>query len=256
MTGKKFELVRNEVYAKDGHALFRIRALKTFKNIYDDIIEAGEIGGYVEKEDNLSQEGSCWIYDDAMVYHDAFVQDDALICQNAQVFGFANIRDKTFVMNNAKIYDHASCWGEAAINDNAIIEGAAHISDGIIQGNAKICDDAVIRKGICQNNVIVSGKAVLSGYFILDGNMKINHTSDLISVGQIGTDERIYFINQPDNIYVHCVSFHGTIDNFRTTKFNNKYSEFEIGQYELTINYAIKYFEMVNIYKKKMMEKI
>jgi len=47
-------IVHNEV------TLYRTVALKDF-----DDIKCGEIGGYVESEDNLSQGGNCWVFCDA-----------------------------------------------------------------------------------------------------------------------------------------------------------------------------------------------
>lgn len=40
--------------------LFRIRATKDFEDV-----KIGDFGGFVQNESNLSQEGDCWIYDEA-----------------------------------------------------------------------------------------------------------------------------------------------------------------------------------------------
>ena len=34
-------------------------------------VKKGDLGGWIEKEDNLSQEGDCWVFGDAWVYGDA-----------------------------------------------------------------------------------------------------------------------------------------------------------------------------------------
>lgn len=49
---KKYELTK-EFIEHCGRRLFRIRALIDFGNV-----KAGDLGGYVEKEENLSQEGN------------------------------------------------------------------------------------------------------------------------------------------------------------------------------------------------------
>lgn len=74
------------------HTLYRIRALKDFGNV-----KAGDIGGYIEREENLSQKGKCWIYDNAKVY------DNARVCDNAKVFGSARVFGRAEVCGNAKI---------------------------------------------------------------------------------------------------------------------------------------------------------
>jgi hypothetical protein len=70
---KKYELTA-EFIEKWGKKLFRIKALISFGSV-----EAGELGGYVEKEDNLAQDGDAWVCDDAWVYGNARVYD-ALGC--------------------------------------------------------------------------------------------------------------------------------------------------------------------------------
>lgn len=63
--------------------LHRIEALKDFGNV-----KAGDKGGWIEKEDNISQDGDCWVYDDARVYGNACVRG------NARVYGNADIKSK------------------------------------------------------------------------------------------------------------------------------------------------------------------
>ena len=53
---KKFELLLDDTITIFGIKLFRIKALISFGNV-----EEGEIGGYVEKEDNLSSSGNAWV---------------------------------------------------------------------------------------------------------------------------------------------------------------------------------------------------
>ena len=73
---KKFELTSDFVIFF-GKKLFRIRALIEFGDV-----KAGELGGYVEKEENLAQDGDAWVYGDAQVCGNARVYG------NAQVYGF------------------------------------------------------------------------------------------------------------------------------------------------------------------------
>ena len=68
---KKYELTA-EFIEKWGKKLFRIKALISFGSV-----EAGELGGYVEKEDNLAQTGNAWVSGDARVCGDAWVSGDA-----------------------------------------------------------------------------------------------------------------------------------------------------------------------------------
>lgn len=57
---KKYELVGEfEFFDKK---FFQVKALIAFGNVY-----AGELGGYIEKEENLDQSGDAWVYGDARV---------------------------------------------------------------------------------------------------------------------------------------------------------------------------------------------
>ena len=73
---KKFELISEFVTNVFGKKLFRIKALVAFGNV-----EKGELGGFIEKEDNLSHDGNAWVYGNAQV------SGDARVFGNARAFG-------------------------------------------------------------------------------------------------------------------------------------------------------------------------
>ena len=62
MKSKKYEFT-GEIKNDAGRMLHRIRALTNFGTV-----KAGDLGGWIEKEENLSQDGNCWVYGDAIVY--------------------------------------------------------------------------------------------------------------------------------------------------------------------------------------------
>lgn len=78
---KKFELTTESIYLL-GTKLFRIKALVTF-----GCVKKGELGGFVEKEENLDHTGSAWIFGNAMVYGNALVHGDEEVSGNAEVSG-------------------------------------------------------------------------------------------------------------------------------------------------------------------------
>ena len=82
---KKFELLLDDTITIFGIKLFRIKALISFGNV-----EEGEIGGYVEKEDNLSSSGNAWVSGNARVYGNARVSGDALVSGDADYIVFKN----------------------------------------------------------------------------------------------------------------------------------------------------------------------
>ena len=101
---KKFELTGEFVINIFGKKLFRIRALVAFGNV-----EAGELGGYVEKEENLSDAGDAWVSGNARVSGDAWVSGDA------QVFGDAWVSGDARVSGDAQVFGDARVSGDADI---------------------------------------------------------------------------------------------------------------------------------------------
>ena len=81
---KKYELT-DEIKLHNGRTLHRIVALRDFGNV-----KIGDKGGWIEKEDNLSHTGSCWVYDNATVRGNAKVCSDAEIYNNKDYIVFKN----------------------------------------------------------------------------------------------------------------------------------------------------------------------
>ena len=97
---KKYELTTNtKVF--DGKTLYQIRALVSFGTV-----NAGDLGGYIEKEDNLSQAGTAWVSDNARVSGNAWMWGDARVSGNAWVWGDA------WVCGNARVSGTAWVSGD------------------------------------------------------------------------------------------------------------------------------------------------
>ena len=137
MKTKKYKITEEttNVY---GRILHRIEALRDFNDV-----KKGDKGGFIEKEDNLSQNGNCWIYNDAKVcslakvYDEAKVYDNAVVSSNAKVYGNAVVCGNARIYNNAKVYDNALIFGNAEVCDNAMVYGNAEI-----RGNAIVANDS------------------------------------------------------------------------------------------------------------------
>ena len=92
----KFELT-SETKEFFGATLFRIRALTSFGSV-----QTGDLGGWVEKAENLSQDGNAWVSGDAQVYGDAQVSGNAWVYGNARVFGDAQVSGNAWVSGDAQ----------------------------------------------------------------------------------------------------------------------------------------------------------
>ena len=77
---KKYEFVEDDVRLWKGRAIRRIVAIRDF-----DDVKKGDLGGYIESESSLSQEDTCWVYDNAKVYGDARVYGRTKFYGNTKV---------------------------------------------------------------------------------------------------------------------------------------------------------------------------
>ena len=82
---KKF-ILTDETIEMFGVTLHRIKAVRSFGNIKE-----GDLGGFVEKEENISENLEAWVYGDAKVWGNAEVCDNAKVCDNAEVWGNAKV---------------------------------------------------------------------------------------------------------------------------------------------------------------------
>lgn len=123
---KKYQLT-DETQNYYGKTLYRIQALKDFGDV-----KAGDKGGWVESERNLSQEGNCWIYDESVAFG------------NSHVIGNAKI------LNDSEIFELACVAGNAVIDRNSTICGESFIKDAkvlnmFISNYTQILDDVEIK---------------------------------------------------------------------------------------------------------------
>ena len=129
----KYKLTKNTKEV-NGITLYQIQSLKDFGDV-----KKGDLGGWIEKEENLCQEDNCWVYGDALiygnakVYGNARVYGDALIYGNARVYGDAGVSDNARVYGDALISGNAWVYGNAWVSGNAGVSGNAWVSDNAWQ---------------------------------------------------------------------------------------------------------------------------
>lgn len=146
--GKKYQILKDDFVKvhtfksciSDGETsiveikLYRIQALKTFTKPggYNPVVHVGELGGYVESEANLSQEGSCWLFDKARVkdggkvLDDAIVYDKCLVSRNAIVRGSSVVGGHCFITNQSVIID-SRLEGNVIVNGHSTIHSGAYL---------------------------------------------------------------------------------------------------------------------------------
>ena len=226
---KKYELIEDDkvfVGVDTTTTLYRIKALRNFGDV-----KKGDIGGYIEKEENLSHIGNCWVADSAKVFGDATIKDNALVSERATVCGYATVRGNAKVFQDVLVYHNAAVYNNAIVRGQAKISGYANIKDkaeisgrSVIAGCSVICGSAKIQfRSIINGNAIISGNSIIGGddtimigYGRFNPNAHISSDFDFIVFDNIGSEHGTLtaFLNKERDIYCTRGCFEGTLEEF------------------------------------------
>ena len=206
--GLKYEFT-GETKKWEDSTLHRIRRLSD-----------GKLGGWIESEENLSQNSNCWVDDEAKVYDNAYVYSNAQVFGNAEVHSNARVYDhaKVYgnaeVYGNAKVYVHAEVYGDAKVYDNARVGSWAEVyGNAKVFGDAKICGGAnvygnaeVYGGANVYGNAEIFGNAEICGYMKIDSgkytNEKFSCDEDLSNDGETKKviQDFIYSVNDSNKL--------------------------------------------------------
>lgn len=158
ISNQKYEII--DMAHEEYPFLHRIRALR---DICGEI-RAGDIGGFVESESNLSAEpGDCaWIFDDAIAAGDAYVSKGSVMSghsraeDNAYLRG-ASMTGKALASGNAQIIHDPHTMGTPILSGNCKVYGT-------VQGDIRITGSAVILpceevRNDTRDTFVLSGKS-------------------------------------------------------------------------------------------------
>ncbi len=236
---KKYELLTDDtrradylnydVYSEDSHSVewsnlsivvYRIRALRDFGDV-----KAGDLGGYIESENNLAHDGNCWVYDKSVACCDAVVKDNAAlrgdseIGMAASVSGNANIFGKARIKNNVQISDYAKV---GTITDGIHDHQRNTV---IIENNAKISGNAeVIGETVVSDNAVIKDNAKVTGTFITNAGPEDNwkfhyYTTNIRGDAVIEGDAQVTNAHVESNAHISenaVVSGHSTLGGHAT----------------------------------------
>ena len=118
---KKYELTKETVTISE-KTLYRIRAVRDFGSV-----KTGDLGGYIEKEENLSHFDDAWVSGNAKVFDNAEVSGNGKVSGNAEVSGNGKVSGNAWVSDNAEVSGNGKVSGNANVFDNARISGNAEI---------------------------------------------------------------------------------------------------------------------------------
>ena len=234
---KKYKLTEETIIV-NGRTLYRIEALRDFA-----YIKKGNKGGFVEKENNLSQYGDSWVDDDAKVFGNAQVCGNARIYGNAIVRGNAQVYGHASVRGNAEVYGHADICGDAQVYDEAKVYDYAEVYDNAkvfenaeVSFDAKVYDDAkVYEYAMVQGNAKVYGNAEIRTNACIYGDAVIDSIGDYIVFKNFWSSGRSFTWTRSNDMWkVGC--FYGTGEELIKKAYKD--SEISGREYERIVKYV------------------
>lgn len=258
---KKYKLT-DETIKYNNRTLHRIVALQNFSDV-----NAGDKGGFIMKESNLSHKGYCWVYDNSMVLDDAKVKDNAKIEENSiisnkaivsenarvsyskiycyvKIYGYAYVSRYSVITNKAEIYDNAIIYSSSVAN-KAKIFGHSFLEDAQCYDSCKVYGHAsILKHAEISDRAEVFGDAEVFGSATIRGNAKVQSTTDYIVFKNWWSSGRYFtWTRSNDRWSVGC--FYGTGKQLIDKAYKD-WKEKGV-EYERVVNY-------VDTIKKKMLE--
>ena len=219
---KKYELT-TETLQLAGLTLHKIKAVKNFGSV-----KAGELGGWIESEENLSQADNAWVYNNAKVFDKARVYGDAAVSDDAKVCGYAAVSDNARVCDNAEVSDYVEVFENA-----------------IVLGHAKVCGfTRIFGNAIVLGNAILFGHAKVYGKATINGDAKVYDAVDYIVFKNFWSSGRYFTWTRSNNKWsVGC--FYGTGEELIKKAYAD--SDTSGREYER----VVRYVESILAYERK-----
>lgn len=220
--------------------LHRIRAVR---DIIDKdgkiLVKKGDLGGWIESENNLSHKGTCWVYDEATVFGNGLVCENGTVRDCGSVFGNGLVCGNSNVFKSGAVCCNGKVLGNGRVCDYGIVAGSSLVygvvaKNGNARGNSVIYDNAIVY-GTVEDNAIVSFCSVSERAHIAK-NAKILFPTDVFTAEPIG--ERM-----------GCITFYRTVnDNISVAYgyyFNLTLEELKEYIYKECDSFYSKQYEMV-----------
>ena len=197
---KYFELFKDDYKIINGVTVYRIKALVDF-----DDIKAGQLGGYIEKEENLkvyysvldpgwysyyaenNKVRASWVYDNACVYGDSVVysggrvKGHSVIC-NSHILDDSTI-DGDCSIFNSKVSYKSTIVGDSFISnselENVIIEDSTSLytvqmKRSTVKGYTSIQDTEILKSNITDsiiNNIkTIKDSTIIESFIVSKGD--------------------------------------------------------------------------------------
>ena len=167
-----FKLTEETIVNEAGRKLRQIECTRDFK-----FAQAGELGGFIEKEENLG--GEAWVDEGAQVWGEAKVINGSVLRDNARVYGRSKVRNGSVIYGEARVYDYAMVDG-CFVGGQAKVYGKSRLALGVTMADqAEVFGLASIESSSCLlHNASVSGRACLNYATVLSTDAYVTRNFD------------------------------------------------------------------------------
>ena len=204
MENRKYEITDITMEFEE-RTLYRIRALKNFRNV-----KAGDLGGWVSGKHNLSQEGECWIYDEAKcmdnarMYHNSAMYNNAVMCDFSEMHGCSEMHNYSAMLDNSRMYncsamyDNSRMYNDSKMYSNSrMFDNSAMYNNAVMLDNSKMFENSrMYRDSRLKNKENLYGKLVTK----VDRFIEINNTGGRIVTGVLKDGKILYNIGCQNEI--------------------------------------------------------
>lgn len=197
---KKYEMLQDDTIIIEKTTLYRIRALKDFGNI-----KKGQLGGYIEKENNLSYEKN----DCSWIETEVIIKDNVKVSLNSYIVGFCVVSGNAIIENTI-------------IEGNASVKDFSYLKDCKLKGyKITICDNTYLKNVIVES---ISKRDIIFKDSVIFKN-ESNRKTFLITNS---SNENMCFYGNikifiDDNYYNNCLHIQQSKSNKNKNKTNKNY---------------------------------
>ena len=204
MENRKYEMT-NITMEFEERTLYRVRALKNFRNV-----KAGDLGGWVSGKHNLSQEGDCWIYDEAKcmdnarMYHNSAMYNNAVMCDFSEMHGCSEMHNYSAMLDNSRMYNCSAMYDNSRMyndskmyNNSRMFDNSAMYNVAVMLDNSKMLENSrMYRNSRLKNKEKLCGKLVCK----VDRFIEINNTGGRVVTGVLKDGKILYNIGCQNEI--------------------------------------------------------
>ena len=175
MGSRKYELTNISMEFGE-RTLYRIRALKDFADV-----KTGDLGGWVSSENNLSQKGECWIYDEAKCMDNARMYDDSCMYGYSEMYDSSRMHGDSKMYNYSEMHNSSRMYGYSKMYDSSEMHDSSTMyGNSIMYGNSMMCGySKMFDNTEMFDDSAMYEYSVMNGYSIMFGNSEMYGDSEM-----------------------------------------------------------------------------